>query len=160
MNPDYECSDRRKSVLGGDDLKVIQEAVRNAINIEISQAVKTLLEVEREKTLEIIRKDRSTHCPFSITQVRDVVPHALGVVRDLGNGDENLGLRKVRKILNWGNDWSECNEELRKAVTWSGKMRRNIDKWWFLIVTGLITIVISSVGNIFLTGLRHMSGNL
>ena len=139
MNPDYECSDRRKGVLGGDDLKVIQEAVRAAISTEVKNAVQVIVEVERKRIVELIRSEHLQLCPFD-PETKPAVQHVIGIAKDLGKGDIHKGLREIRK-----------NED------WVKHIRTRSERYNTHIMLVLIGVLVISLASTIWTGIKALA---
>ena len=127
---------KKDSVLTEDDILLIREAVCDSIDSKIDQSIKILMEVERERVLEIVRKEREAACPID-EKYRPCVKHAIGIIKDMGRGDVDAGLREFRKNENW--------------VT---KVRKSSERYNTHIMLVLIGLLVISLGNALWTGIK------
>ena len=127
---------KKDSVLTEDDILLIREAICTSIDSKIDQSIKILMEVEREKMLEIVRKEHDMVCPID-EKTRPCVKHAIGIIKDMGHGDMDEGLREFRK-----------NED------WVTKFRKSSERYNTHIMLVLIGLLVISLGNALWTGIK------
>ena len=127
---------KKDSVLTEDDILLIRETICTTIDSKIDQTIKVIMEVERERILEIMRKEHNMICPID-EKARPCVKHAIGIIKDMGHGDMEEGLR-----------------EFRRNESWVTKFRKSSERYNTHIMLVLIGLLVLSLGNALWTGIK------
>ena len=127
---------KKESVLTEDDILLIRETISTTIDSKIDQTIKIIMEVERERILEIMRKEHNMICPID-EKARPCVKHAIGIIKDMGHGDMEEGLR-----------------EFRRNESWLTKLRKSSERYNTHIMLVLIGLLVLTLGNALWTGIK------
>jgi hypothetical protein len=128
----------------------IVEAVKQTQNEAYEKALNAHLKV----VLDRVKEDHERLCPFTVEDVSSHVPHIKGIIRDLGNGHEDVGLRRLRAIFTWADEWQDRNEDLRTAVTWCSEVKENIKRYKVVIGGVIVVTLLNGLGQIIAAGYR------
>jgi hypothetical protein len=132
------------------------ERIVDAVTDTSNKAYEKALNAHLKTVLDKVNKEHKRICPFSVEDVAYHVPHVKGIIRDLGKGQEEVGLRRLRDIFAWCDYWECQNEEMKKAVTWSKEVQDTVRRYKIVIGGVIIVTLLSGLGQLLVAGWRIM----
>lgn len=121
----------------------LKQDMRDSLKMTIEAAVRGIVEVERDRTGRAIREAILEHrcdCPLNECE-KPQVRHLMGMLNDLGSGDQSAGIR-----------------EMRANHVWTAKLRRTSDRVSVAAVIMVVTLIVSGVVAALWSGIKLAVG--